>query len=1041
MHQLWFFFLKKRAFTYMVMFVLSVVGLYSLIVIPKESSPEVIIPMGIITTPLRGGSAEDVEKLITDKVEDEVMNLENIDTVTSSSREGVSVVVAQFTPSADIDKSIDSLKEATDKAKVKFPTDADEPTVSKVNFADQPILIISISQDISPAQLTALGKDLEQEIKKIKGISKVEISGTRDREVQVVVRKELLQTYGITLPQVVSAITQANASFPIGNITVSDVDYPVKFAGSLEQPIEIPDVTITSSNGVPVYVRDVAFVADGLAVPTTFSRASVHGEPSENALTLNIYKKSGGDVTKIARAVRDKLDELKTTSLDGANVVVSFDRGELVEKDLRELTRVGIETVILVMLMLFLTIGWRESLVAGLSIPLSFVVAFIGLYASHNTINFISLFSLILAIGILVDSGIVVAEAIHTRLRLYGSAEKAAIASIKEYAWPLIAGTMTTIVVFAPLFFLSGIVGKFIASIPFTIIFVLIASIFVALGMVPLLAILLTKEHKSRFEDMQELWSERARTWYKNFLRAFLNDKKQQKRLFRFLAIGFVSAFVLPIIGLLPVKFFPQDNQDFVFVSIEKPQGTPLLQTDHSVREVEEVLYTDPYTDSFVTTVGAGSAFSQDNTGAATKIANITVMLKKDRKLTSTEVVEKLRKDLSSITSADIKVDQGNNGPPSGAPVVIKFLGDDLNDLSLVADKAEKVLSSVDGTIDVESSLRDNGTQFEIEIDRAKAQLYGLTAASIAQTLRIAVSGATATTIKKQGNDIDVVVKTNLNSTFINPEDTIKTTIDSIKQLPIVTQSGTVLLGSLIHVKVSESRAVVSHEDGKRLAQVTSNIRPGATAVSIVNKFKKHEEELNVPKSVTISYGGENEDVNNSFRDMLLALLAGMAGMLAILVLEFNSFRYALYLLGTVPLSLIGVLWGLTLTGQYLSFSSMLGFIALSGVIINHAIILLDSILHRLEQERDRPLIDVLVDASAIRLRPIFLTTVTTVIGMAPLAGASALWGPLAFAIMFGLAFAMILTLLFVPTLFYRYPGKKFAHMKTGTTSPTQEHH
>ncbi len=1011
------------------MFSLSVVGLYSLIVIPKESSPEVIIPMGIVTTTLRGGSAEDTEKLLTNKVEDEVTNLENIDKVTSSSREGVSVVVAQFTPSANIDKSIQNLKEAVDRAKVKFPTDADQPMVSKVNFADQPILIVSISQDLSPAQLTTLGKDLETEIKKVHGISKVEISGTRDREVQVVVRKEALQTYGITLPQVVGAIAQANASFPIGNITVSDVDYPIKFAGSLEHPIEIPDVTITSANGVPVYIRDVAFIADGLAIPKTFSRASVGGEPASNALTLNIYKKSGGDVTKLTEEVRAKLEELKKTTLEGASVVVSFDRGELVSKDLRELTRVGLETVILVMLMLFLTIGWRESLVAGLSIPLSFVVAFIGLYISGNTINFISLFSLILAIGILVDSGIVVAEAIHTRLKLYGNAEQAAIASIKEYGWPLIAGTMTTIVVFAPLFFLSGVTGKFIASIPFTIIFVLVASIFVALGMVPLLAIVLTKEHKNRFEEMQEVWSEKARGWYKQFLTSFLTSRKQQNRFFTLLAVGFVGSFLLPVFGLLPIKFFPQDNQNFIFVTIEKPQGTPLVQTDRSVREVEEILYNNPYAESFVTTVGSGSAF-QDGATAGSKIANITVILKKDRKLTSTEIVEKVRAELSGITSADIKVDQGNNGPPSGAPVLIKFLGDDLGELSVATDKAEKILEEIQGTIDVESSLRDNGTQFEISIDRAKAQVYGLTAASVAQTLRIAVSGTIATTIKKQGEDIDVVVKTDLNPDFINPEDTIKTTMDSIKRLPIVTPTGTVLLGSIISTKVSESRAIISHEGGKRIAQVSSNLKPTYTAVAIVNEFKKHEKELNLPKSVSIDYGGETEEVNNSFRDMLLALIAGMVGMLAILVLEFNSFRFALYLLGTVPLSLIGVLGGLTLTGQYLSFSSMLGFIALSGVIINHAIILLDSILHRLEHEQDRPLLDVLVDASAVRLRPIFLTTITTVIGMVPLAGASALWGPLAFAIMFGLAFAMILTLLFVPTLFYRYPGKRFAHMK-----------
>lgn len=1030
MHSLWYFLLKKRAFTYMVMFAVSVVGLYSLVTIPKESSPEVIVPIGIVSTVLRGGSAEDTEKLITNKLEEEVANIEDIDTVTSSSREGVSIVTAQFNASADIDKSIQNLKEAVDRAKVKFPSDADEPFVTKVNFADQPILIISISQDLSPAQLTQLGKDLEQEIKKVKGISKVEISGTRDREVQVVVRKEALQAYNITLSQVVGAIAGANSSFPIGNITISNVDYPIKFQGSIEQAYEIPNVAVTSANGVPVYVRDIAFIADGLEVPKSYSRVSTNGEPASNALTLYVYKKSGGDVTEMTKAVREKLDTLKTSMLMGAQVVISFDNGELVEKDLKELTRVGLETVILVMLMLFLTIGWRESLVAGLSIPLSFVVAFIGLYASGNSINFISLFSLILAIGILVDSGIVVAEAIHTRLKKYGDAESAAMASIKEYAWPLIAGTMTTVAVFAPLFFLSGITGKFIASIPFTIIFVLIASIFVALGMVPLLAILLTKEHKNSFEEKQEEWSLKAQVWYKNFLRSFLLNRKLQNRFFASLAIGFILAFILPIVGIVQVKFFPQDDQDFIYVTVEKPQGTPLVETDRSVREVEEILYQNKYTESFVTTVGASSAFSNSGSSANTKIANTTVLLKKDRDLTSTEIVEEMRKELSQITSADIKVDQGNNGPPTGAPVVIKFLGDDLGELTLAADNAEKILKEIEGALDVQSSLRDNGTQIQLAIDRTKAQNYGLSASAIAQTLRIAVSGVTATTIKKQGEDIDVIVKTDLNGDFINPEDTIKTTVDSIKQIPISTGQGSVLLGSLVTVSLGQNNAIINHERQKRVVQVSSNVTPEKTAIEVVNAFQKRESELGLPASVTIDYGGENEEVNKSFRDMLLALIAGMVGMLAILVLEFNSFRYAFYLLGAVPLSLIGVFGGLALTGQALSFSSMLGFIALSGVIINHGIILLDSILHRLENEQDRDLLDVLVDASAVRLRPIFLTTITTVIGMVPLAGASALWGPLAFAIMFGLSFAMILTLLFVPVLFYRWPGVRFIKMK-----------
>ena len=1038
MHSLWIFFLRKQAFTYLLMIVLVLTGLYSLIAIPKESSPEVIIPMGIVSTALRGASAEDTEKLLTNKLEGEIANVENIDKVTSSSREGVSVITAQFNASADIDKSLQDLKDAVDRVKGELPTDATDPLVMKINFADQPMLIVSVSQDLSPAGLTKLGEDLETELKKVEGVSKVEISGTRKREIQVVVRKDELANYGLSLAQVVSAIQTANASFPIGNITVSDVDYPIKFAGSIEDASEIPDITIQTASGVPVYLRDIAFIADGLQAPSTYSRISVDGQPSENALTLNIYKKSGGDVTKIAKDVNKKIEELKGSMLSGAQVVTTIDTGELVKKDLTELTRTGLETVVLVMLVLFLTIGWRESLVAGLSIPLSFVIAFTGLYMSGNTINFMSLFSLILAIGILVDSGIVVAEAIHTRIKVHGTAEKAAIASIKEYAWPLIAGTMTTVAVFAPLFFLSGIVGKFISSIPFTIIFVLLASIVVALGFVPLLAIALTKDHKNRFEDIQEAWSLRAQNWYKGFLGKILDSNTYQKRFFALLAIGFVISIALPITGLLKVSFFPQDDQDYVFVSIERTQGTPLAQTDLSVREVEEILYTSPYVKSFVTTVGASSALSGSGGGAGTKLANITVLLPKDRDLTSSEIVEKLRTELAPVTSADVKVDQGNNGPPTGAPVVIKFLGDDLEELTAAANKAETILSSIDGTQDVTTSLKDDGTQFEIVVDRAKAAQAGLSAASVAQLLRTAVSGVTATTIKKSGEDLDIVVKTDLNADFINPEDTVKTTVDSIKNIPISTPAGTVLLGSVIDVRLSESRATISHEDQKRVVTVTSNLGPKGNALQITSEFKKHEKELELPSTVEVKYGGDNEEIQKTFTEMGLALVAGMALMLMILVLEFNSFRYSFYLLLAIPLSLIGVLGGLTITRQALSFSSMLGLIALAGVIINHAIILLDSILHKLDHEQEeleaghssRTLRDVIVDASAIRLRPIFLTTVTTVIGMVPLAGVSARWGPLAFAIMFGLAFAMILTLVLIPVFFYRYPGKRFKHLK-----------
>jgi HAE1 family hydrophobic/amphiphilic exporter-1 len=1071
----WIFFLKNKSFTWMAMVALTVVGLYTVLVIPKESAPEVIIPIGVVSTVLRGGSSEDVEKLVTNKLEQEIINVENIDKVTSSSNEGVSVITAQFIASADVEKSIQNLKDAVDKAKVGLPADVDDPQVLKINFADQPVLIFSVSSDLPQKEITRMSEDLEREIKKVKGVSEVDLSGVRDRQVQVVISKEKLVQYGVSINQVIGAIQNSNASAPIGRITISDVDYPIQFSGSIEETSEIPDIIVSNSLNVPVYLKDIAYISDGLESPKTFSRISVGGSPSENAITVAVRKKSGGDVTEITKNVLAKIEELKAPGqlLSGASVVVTIDAGREVKKDLVDLSRTGLETVILVMLILFLAIGWRESLVAGLSIPLSFVIAFIGLYVSGNTINFLSLFSLILAIGILVDSGIVVAEAIHTRLKNYKgldpkiAIEKAAIESIQEYSRPLIAGTLTTVAAFVPLFFLTGIVGQFVKSIPFTIVFVLIASIFVALGMVPILAVFFAKKkvvhevklsedeanYSKKIEIFQEKYFHIAQDWYKKFLGNILLNRKIQNQFFIWITILFFASFLIPGFGIVKAELFPQEDQPFIIVNIEKKEGSTLTSTDLAVRQVEEILYGKSFVESFVTTVGAGSALSERGGGVNSKLANITVMLKdkKDRSENSTEITNTLRNEFSEITDGKVTIAQLNNGPQSGKPIVVKLTGENLDRLTEATEKVELLLKSIPGSRDVATSVKDDGTELEISVDRVKASEYGLTSSAVAQILRASVSGVTATTIKRQESDIDVLVKVALNDDFVNVEDTTKTTLDSIKNLTIPTPTGgTVLLGSILKTNVSPSRVSISHENQKRISTVNADVKTGFNALEVTTELQKMIKEKygeNLGEGVTVVYGGDNEDIQNTFRDMILALVALLFLMLVILVLEFGSFRYSLYLLLAIPLSLIGVFAGLAITGQSLSFSAMLGIIALAGVIINHAIILLDSILRKLEEEKIREgdtsfhlkdledekenrLFDAIVESSAVRLRPIFLTTATTVVGMIPLAGVSALWGPLAFTIMFGLAFSMVLTLVLIPLLFYRFPGKKYSHLK-----------
>ncbi len=1023
MTKFWTFFLDRHHFTILLSIVLVFGGFIAVLAIPKESSPEIQIPLGIVTTILPGASSEDVERLITDKIEDRVLGIERVSKVTSSSGNGVSSVSVEFEASADIDKSIQLLKDEVEKVRGELPSEAEDPIVSDVNFADQPIMIASISGDFSPAELTALGQSVEDELERLPGINEVNLSGVREREVQVIVRQERLRQYNLSLSDVTMALASAGAGAPAGSITVDGVSYAVRLEAGIMSSEDVRNVFIPGPGGAPVRIADIADVVDGLADPATFSRVSVAGEPSSPALTLSVFKSRGGNIVDTGNSVKAKLKELEGSTLAGTKTVISYDAAKDVEHDLAELSRVGMETVALVMIMLLLTLGWRESIAAALSIPLSFLIAFMGIYASGNTINFISLFSLILAIGILVDTGIVVVEAIHTRYIASGDKYQAAVAALREYALPLIAGTLTTIAVFVPLFFLSGIVGKFVASIPFTVIFVLFASLFVALGLIPLFTTYIIRPKQSAVESKQEQYNEAAKRWYEQFLRTFLDDAKRANR-FIWLMVGlFVVALILPMVGAVKVVFFPGENMDLAYIEIQKPQGSTLASTDLAVREVEERLYNDDRIASFVSEVGAASAFGGTG-GTGSRQANITLNLDEDRKQSSAEVVADLREQLADITSARITVFEPAGGPPSGSPILLTFTGDDLSDLSETAERAALILSDMPGVVNVTTSTRDDAPEFVVTLDRAKAASLGVSPAAVAGTLRGALYSTEAASIRSGDDDIEIRTKLALNPAYTDPSETTTTSIEAVRALQVPGVNGSVPLSSIATIDYRQAESVVRHEDGKRVATVSSDVAAGGNAFQVAADFQKKIEAETLPEGVALKVGGESEDVNKSFAEMGIALLAGAALMLCILVLEFNSFRHSFYLLSIIPLSLVGVFVGLMITGSPLSFPSMLGIIALAGVIINHAIILMDSIARIGREHPGMPLEEVVVEAASSRFRPIILTTVVTVVGMIPLSFASEMWGPLAFSIMFGLAWSMVLTLILIPILYYRYPGK-----------------
>jgi len=1008
-------------------------GILSLFLIPKESAPEVQIPIGVVSVLLPGAPAADIESLVTNEIERGIAgSLENVKSITSTSRESVSVVTVEFEDSADIDVAIQDLKDKIDTIKPNLPTDAEDPVVSEVNFVDQPVMTVALSANLTDAELTALTDTLEVEVENVSGVSRMEKSGVRDREVTVVADQASLQRYDMSVIDILNGIRSANSTFPVGQIENDGVNYNIAFEGDIADSTEIAGIVIGIRGGQPVYVRDVAKIDDGLGPTVTLSRLSVDGKPSVHAASFSVYKQRGGDITRITGAVNDRLSELQKPGelLDGITVVTVLDSGKDIKTDLTRLSRSGVQTVILVIIVLVLAIGWREGFVAGSAIPLSFLIGFIGLYLSGNTINFVSLFALILAIGILVDSAIVMVEGINRRMKEdpHIDKSKAALETIREFSTPLISGTLTTVAMFSGLFLISGVTGQFIGAIPFTINFILFASLLVALGFVPLIAsTVLRRRSETNFEKRQIAYSHKLETWYRSKLSLIIGNKKNERKFLWIIGIALIVALALPITGVVKVIFFEQSDIDWIYAEVELPQGSTRAETDVAVRRVEEYLYQEPDVASFVTTVGQAAVYGGNGGTTDEKFGNMFITLKPDRKDTSTDVVERLRGTFSEIRDVTVTVDQPSDGPPTGSELGYRFLGDDLAELTELANKGAIILKDISGTTNVVTSTNNNSTEFVLTLNKQKASALGLSPQLISQTLRAAVYGMTATSLTTLDSDIDVIVKLDLTqSGALTSDATNIANLETLKNIQFITPSGeTVLLSSFADVSLRESSNVISHDEQRRVVSLSGGITADGNIATINAEFEKRlREEINIPSDVTIEIGGQTEESNKAFMEMFLALIVGVILMLAVLVLQFNSFRHTFYVLSILPFSLIGIMAGLAITQLPLSFPSIMGFIALSGIVVNNSILLIDMMNENRRKYPDRDLLENIMNAASSRLRPILLTTLTTVIGMIPLTYASDLWSPLAWAIMFGLTFSVVITLVLIPVIYHRNPGK-----------------
>ncbi|MBT3864411.1 efflux RND transporter permease subunit [Candidatus Peregrinibacteria bacterium] len=1032
----WSFFIRNRIISFIVVVGIITSGVISAYTIPKEAQPEVKIPMAVVATTLPGATPTDVEALLTKPVENKIAGLSDINKLSSSSGFNSSIVTVEFDADVEISDAINDLQKAADQAKSDLPDDVIGPEVIEISFSDFPIITFSLISDISPLDLSEIAETVKLELEGMSGVLKAPISGQVEKEIKIILDQAKLENLGMTILDISNIIKFSNFNLPAGAVNIDTSTYSIRFEGRITQVEELSKIVIAPD----VLLGDIATVLLKTDKQSSLSRIAEAGGETRNAISISVYKTTGGNIIEVADKSKELVDQLKEDKLipDGVDVIVASDNSFFIREDLNTLTTSGVQTFFIIIAILFLAIGLRQGLLASIAVPLTFLIALTLLQAQGQTLNSLTMFSLVISLGLLVDTAIVIMEGIHTNITEGYTVKEAAMISIETFRWPLITGTATTVFVFFPMLLLSGIIGQFMKTMPITISAALISSLFISLAIIPAIATKFIKADKFRAKTPKNTLSPLI-NWLKKKQEKRLNIsiKSKWKRRGLILApvVAFIASLMLPASGILGVEMFGNFGVDYFVIKIETPRGTVLEETEKVVTKVENLVYEIPELKNFVSVVGSNqSAALTDEglSGAGTNlnshVANITVNLteKGTRKRASYDIAGDFRdKVKATITEGKITVVEIQGGPPSEAPVVVNVTGNDMDTLKEIAAEVKTKLETIEGTKNVSDNLSKGLNEFVYTLDRDKLAYHGLSGIQVAATIRGIVQETNATEITLNGEDIEVNLQYN----------TDDLSISNIENFQIPSPKGySVPLKDIGSYSFEESLSSIQHKDEEKIATVTSEITTDANALLITEEIQNKMADYQVPNGFQITYGGDLENITGSFNELGQAMLIGILLIAMTLILQFNSIKQTLIILFTLPLGLIGVFPGLMLLGMDFSFSAFIGIVALAGVVVNNAIVLIDRMnKNRIEEEMS--LEDAVLDGARSRLQPIILTTITTVLGMIPIAFADEFWRGISVSLAFGLSTSTMLTLVVTPSMYYAFERKKA--LKAGKTPRT----
>ncbi len=1015
-------------------FIITLAGVMAYQTIPKESFPEIEIPMIAVNTIYSGVSPKDIESLVTRVMEQELNTVPDLKQLTSTSVEGYSSVVAEFTTAVNMDEALQRVREKVGLAKPDLPADAEEPGIYEFDFQEVPILQVNLSGKYGLVRLKEIGEDLEDLLEQIPTVRRVDLRGGREREVKVDVSLSRLQYYGVSLEDLVDAVRDENVNIPGGSIDVGEMKFLVRVDGELHDPLSIRDIVVDTRDRRPIYVRDIAEVDFGFAERDSYARLD-----GRAVVTLDVVKRSGENIIETADAVRAAVDEMQPLFPPTTVVKITSDMSQDIRMMVSSLENNIISGLLLIIAVLLFFLGVRNSLLVGIAIPTSMLLSFLVLSVLGVTMNMVVLFSLILALGMLVDNAIVVVENTYRYVEEGWDRAEAARKATGEVAVPVIAATLTTLAAFGPMLFWPGIVGEFMSYLPMTLIITLSSSLFVALVIVPVLCarylrldgekakpmprlgrwilllvgvVILLPMFLSNAFTMGLLAATSAICWVLNRtvlapvgrwfqdqgLRGLINRYEVllrwalNHRLTAMAGTLVVLVVTVMLFGQFNsgIEFFPEDiPPKQVWIDVETPVGTKVEFTDSIIRTLEtEVLNVEGYGDaeSGVATVGGGgNAMMGSSQGPNSGRVMVSFVDYQDRERNTNETMARMQEQLGrDVAGAEVSVDKPQEGPPSGPPVNVEIVGKDPETLKELSDRVVYILrnSAVSARLTgLESDLDEARPELSVQVDREKAAMYGLSTSKVAGMVRTAVQGTKATLYRSGNDEYDVIVR------LAEPW---RSDLESLRDLTVTNDPGDqVPLVSVASWDVGEGLGSIRRKDMDRVATVSAQVKEGYQKTVVLTEVQETlapfvADEL--PPGYTMRYTGESEDQAEAEGFLLRAFLVALGLIAFILVTQFNSVIKPVIILTSVIMSTAGVLLGLMLFEMPFGvIMTGVGIISLAGIVVNNAIILIDYIDTLRERDglsRD----EALVRGGRTRLRPVILTAITTALGLVPLA-------------------------------------------------------